>query len=77
MHPPTSIHTYLVGEPNDLEYRINMENDSKLIDYAPLPKNIYTTSISFVLTDFLEHKNNYNEGNIIINSKEEKMLLEN
>ena len=77
MHPPTSIHTYLVGEPNDLEYRVNMENDSKLIDYAPLPKNIYTTSITFVLTEFLENINNYNEGNIIINSKEEKMLLEN
>ena len=77
VHPPTSTHTRLIGEPNDLEYRVYMENDSKLIDYAPLPKNIYTTSITFVSTDFLENINNYNEGNIIINSKEEKMLLEN
>ena len=77
MHPPTSSHNRLIGEPNDLEYRVNMENDSKLIDFAPLPKNIYTTSITFVLRDFLENINNYNEANIIINSKEEKMLLEN
>jgi ankyrin repeat protein len=75
-HPPTSIHNRLIGEPNDLEYRINMDNDSKYIDYAPLPKNIYITSITFVLLDFLENIKNYNEGNIIINSKEEKMLLE-
>ena len=75
-HPPTSTHTRLIGEPNDLEYRINMDNDSKYIDYAPLPKNIYITSITFVLLDFLENIKNYNEGNIIINSKEEKMLLE-
>jgi len=77
IHPPTSIHTGLIGEPNDLEYRVNMENDSQLIDFTPLPNNIYTTSITFVLEDFLENAYDYNEGNIIINSKEEKMLLEN
>ena len=44
-----------------------MDNDSKYIDYAPLPKNIYITSITFVLLDFLENIKNYNEGNIIIN----------
>ena len=75
-HPPTSSHTRLIGEPNDLEYRVNMEVDSKLIDFDPFFKNIYATSITFISTYFLENINNYNEGNIIINSKEEKMLLE-
>mgnify|MGYP002626075222 CR=1 FL=1 len=77
LHPPTSIHTSRNGEPNNLEYRVNMENVSHLIDYAPLPNNIYTPSITFVLADFIENTNDYNEGNIIINSKEEKMLLDN
>ena len=53
-----------------------MEIDSKLIDFDPFFKNIQATFITFVSTDFLENNNNYNEGNIIINSKEEKMLLE-
>ena len=75
-HPATSTHTLLIGEPIDLEYRVNMEIDSKLIDFDPFFKNIYATSITFVSTDFLENINNYNEGNIFINSKEEKMLLE-
>ena len=77
MHPPTSTHTSLICEPSNLEYRIKMDIGSKLIDFDPFFKNIYATSITFVSTDFLENINNYNEGNILINSKEEKMLLEN
>jgi hypothetical protein len=53
-----------VKSDDDLIYRVASEN------------NVVVTSITFVLVKFLENVKNYVEGNIMINSKEERMLLE-
>ena len=64
------------GEPNQVEYRVEQKSDDELIYRISLEKNIIVTSITFILINFLENVSNYCEGNIVINSEEEKMLLE-
>lgn len=64
------------GEPVDVEYRIQVKSDDDLIFRVSSQKNIFITSISFVLLDFLENVTNYYESKIVVNSKEERMLLE-
>ena len=78
MHP-SFVHNYggINGEPNHVEYRVSVQNKTSLIYRIPSSQNIAVTSITFVLTDFLENINNYYEGNIVLNSKEERMLLGN
>lgn len=77
-HPSTVLkYTGVKGEPNNVEYRIKVNSDNDLIYRVPSEKNIFVTSITFVKAKFLENINYYYEGNIVINSKEERMLLEN
>ena len=64
------------GEPVDVEYRIEVKSDDDLIFRVSSEKNCYVTSITFILIDFLENVTNYYESKIVVNSKEEKMLLE-
>ena len=64
------------GEPVNVEYRVESKEDDDLIFRVESEKNIFVTSISFVLLKFLENVYDYCEGNIVINSKEERMLLE-
>ena len=66
----------LPGEPNTVEYRVEVKSDDDLIYRIASENNVVVTSITFVLVKFLENVKNYVEGNIMINSKEEKMLLE-
>lgn len=77
MHPSTVLeYARVSGEPYHLEFRVKVENDKDSIYRITSGKNIIVTSITFVLVDFLENVSNYCEGNIAINSKEERMLLE-
>ena len=77
-HPSTVLkYAGVKGEPGHVEYRINVQSDKDLIYRVPSSNNIYVTSITFVKAQFLENINYYYEGNIVINSKEERMLLEN
>jgi len=65
------------GETDDVEYRVEVDDEN--IDYiyrVPQEKNIVIKSITFVKVNFLENVKDYIEGNIVVNSKEEKMLLE-
>ena len=64
------------GEPDQVEYRVEQDSDEELIYRIPSEKNIIVTSISFILVKFLDNVSEYCDGNIMINSKEEKMLLE-
>ena len=64
------------GEPNQVEYRVEQKSDDELIFRISSEKNIITTSISFVLVNFLDNVSSYCEGNVVINSIDEKMLLE-
>ena len=66
----------LPGEPDTVEYRVEVKSDSDLIYRIDSEKNVVVTSITFVLVKFLENVSKYSEGNIMINSKEEQMLLE-
>jgi len=64
------------GEPVDVEYRIEVKSDDDLIFRVSSEKNCFVTSITFILINFLENVTNYYESKIVVNSKEEKMLLE-
>ena len=65
------------GEPKQVEYRVEQDNDDDdLIYRISSEKNIIITSISFVSVNFLDNISSYCDGNIMINSNEEKMLLE-
>ena len=64
------------GEPDQVEYRVEQKSDDELIYRIASEKNIITTSISFVLINFLENVSSYCDGNIVINSEDEKMPLE-
>ena len=64
------------GEPDQLEYRVEQDNDDELIYRIPSETNIFVTSISFISVNFLDNVSEYIDGNIVVNSEEEKMLLE-
>jgi len=77
-HPSTVLkYTGVKGEPSNVEYRIKVDTDKDLIYRVSSRQNVIVTSITFVKVRFLENITNYFEGNIVINSKEERMLLEN
>ena len=75
---PSSILKYagVSGEPYHLEFRVKDDNEKNSIYRVTSGKNLIITSITFVLVDFLENISHYYEGNIAINSKEERMLLD-
>ena len=76
-HPSTVLeYAKVSGEPYHLEFRVNVKNDTSSIYRVPSQQNIFVTSIAFVLVEFLENVSNYYEGNITINSQEERMLLD-
>ena len=65
------------GESKKVEYRVVVNsNNSNYIYRVSQEQNIIIKSISFVKVDFLENVNDYIEGNIVVNSAEEQMLLE-
>ena len=65
------------GESTKVEYRVVVNsNNSNYIYRVSQEQNIVIKSISFVKVDFLENVNDYIEGNIVVNSAEEQMLLE-
>ena len=77
MHPSTVLqYAKVSGEPYHLEFRVNVKNYKNSIYRVSSQQNIIVTSITFVLVNFLENVSNYYEGNITINSKEERMLLD-
>ena len=58
-----------------VEYRVESKENDDLIYRVESEKNIFIISITFVLVKFLENVSDYCEGNIVVNSEEEKNLL--
>ena len=63
------------GEPGKVEYRIEVKDNSNIIMRVGSEKNVIVTSILFAKTEFLENIKNYYEGDIYVNSDEERKLF--
>ena len=63
------------GEPSKLEYRIEVKDNSNIIMRVGSEKNVVVTDILFAKTEFLENIKNYYEGDIYVNSDEERKLF--
>ena len=65
------------GETQQVEYRVEVNDNNKDFIYrVSHEKNVVIKSICFVLVKFLENVKDYVEGNIVVNSRDEQMLLE-
>ena len=63
------------GEPGKVEYRIEVKDNSNIIMRVWSEKNVVVTDILFAKTEFLENIKNYYEGDIYVNSDEERELF--
>ncbi len=63
------------GEPGKVEYRIEVKDNSNIIMRVGSEKNVVVTAILFAKTEFLENIKNYYEGDIYVNSDEERKLF--
>jgi len=65
------------GETNNVEYRVQVDDKNDDFIYRVFKENnVIIKSISFVKVQFLENVKDFCEGDIVVNSKEERMLLE-
>jgi hypothetical protein len=65
------------GETNNVEYRVQVDDKNDVFIYRVFKENnVIIKSISFVKVQFLENVKDFCEGDIVVNSKEERMLLE-
>ena len=75
-HPPTVVkYVQKSGEPDFVEYRIKVKDDSDLIMRIESQQNVIVTGILFAKTDFLRNIKDYYKGELFVNSKEEKNLF--
>ena len=63
------------GEPGKVEYRIEVKDNSNIIMRVGSEKNVVVTDILFIKTEFLENIKNYYEGDIYVNSDEERKFF--
>ena len=63
------------GEPSKLEYRIEVKDNTNIIMRVGSKKNVVVTDILFAKTEFLENIKNYYEGDIYVNSNEERKIF--
>ena len=63
------------GETSKIEYRIEVKDNSNIIMRVESENNVVVTSILFTKTEFLENIKNYYEGDIYVNSDEERKLF--
>ena len=63
------------GEPVDIEYRIEANENDELIYRTTSKNNVIIHSITFVSVDFLDNIRDYTDEKIVVNSKEERELL--
>ena len=75
-HKPTVVrYVQKNGEPDFVEYRIKVKDDSDLIMRIESQQNVIVTGILFAKTDFLKKIKDYYKGELFVNSKEEKNLF--
>ena len=65
----------LLGESSKVEYRIEVKDNSNIIMRVESENNVVVISILFTKTEFLENIKNYYEGDIYVNSDEERKLF--
>ena len=64
------------GEPDKIEFRVPCPKDEKIIYRVNQNiQNLVIYSITFVWVEFLDNITDYVEGNLVINSKEEREIL--
>ena len=64
------------GEPDKIEFRVPCPKDEKIIYRVDKNnQNLVIYSITFVWVEFLDNITDYVEGNLVINSKEEREIL--
>ena len=63
------------GEPGKVEYRIEVKDNFDIIMRVWSEKNVVVTAILFAKIEFLENIKNYYEGDIYVNSNEERKLF--
>ena len=63
------------GEPGKVEYRIEVKDNFDIIMRVWSEKNVVVTAILFAKIEFLENIKNYYEGDIYVNSDEERELF--
>ena len=68
-------HVKVDGEPSKVEYRIEVKDNSNIIMRVANQSNVIVTGILFAKTEFLENIKSYYEGNIYVNSDEERKLF--
>lgn len=66
----------LDGEPTNVEYRVVYDDDTDLILRVEEHLNVVVTGILFAKTSFLDNITDYVEGNLYLNSEQEKKLFE-
>ena len=67
----TSDHQAVYGEPTLVEYRV------KSVNPLTKKKNIHIIAITFALEEFIKNVKNYDQGDILSNSEEERILFDN
>ncbi|CAF3440912.1 unnamed protein product [Rotaria socialis] len=67
----------LPGEPEDIEYRVAVNNDDELILRVESNENVVVTALLFVNLTFLENINEYYQGqDLFANSEAERALFQ-
>jgi hypothetical protein len=63
------------NEPTFVEYRLEVKDDSNLIIRSESESNVVVYSILFAKSEFLRNIKDYYQGQIFVNSEEEKNLF--
>ena len=63
------------GEPIHIEYRVKALENDELIYRASSANNLFVNSVTFISVDFLDNITEYSDGQICVNSKEERELI--
>jgi lipid II:glycine glycyltransferase (peptidoglycan interpeptide bridge formation enzyme) len=63
------------GESSKVEYRIEVKDNSNIIMRVESENNVVVTAILFAKTEFLGGVKNYYEGDIYVNSDEERKFF--
>ena len=69
-HNTTSGKKFIKGEPSLVEFRV------KGLNPLTLRKNIHIIAITFILDNFLNNLKDYDQGDILSNSEEERILFD-
>ena len=70
-HTTTTDREIIDGEPSLVEFRVSS------VDKYTLEKNIHIIAVTFVLDKFLQNVKEYDQGGILSNTQEERIIFDN